>query len=244
MTGEGAIVHDTPPGQLAPTRRQIIVGGTLLAATAAGFALMPRTVEKLLGDARLEALVPKTLGSWSFEAASGLVLPPQDQLRDKIYSQLLTRVYSRADGASVMLLIAYSGAQDGTIQIHRPEVCYPASGYRLVEIDAHSIPLNDRVRLPSRYIVAESDVRREQIVYWTRLGSHFPTKWSEQKTAVIEENLAGVIPDGVLVRISSIAAGNAMAVFDGFARDLYNAVGNHMKQVLVGRVLGGDAAAR
>ena len=58
-------------------------------------------------------------------------MPPQDQLQDKVYSQLLTRTYANQAGDEIMLLIAYNGAQDGVVQIHRPEVCYPASGFRL-----------------------------------------------------------------------------------------------------------------
>lgn len=221
-------------GSVTLTRRQSIIGGAFLAAAATGLAFKPRHVEKLIGDAKLDRLVPHQFAGWDFQTASGLVLPPQDQLRDKIYSQLLTRVYARADGTSVMLLIAYSGAQDGTIQIHRPEVCYPASGYHLSTIADHRVPIAKGIEIPSRYIVAEAQLAREQLIYWTRLGNHFPTRWSEQKLAVIAENFAGIIPDGVLVRISSVAPGDARPIFDRFARDLYVAVTLRMRRVLVG----------
>ena len=135
------------------------------------------------------------------------MLPPADQLRDSIYSQLLTRSYARAGAAPVMLLIAYSGAQDGTVQIHRPEVCYPASGYRLTQMDPHEVALAPGVAVPARAITAETEVRREQLIYWTRLGRHFPTRWIEQRLAVTAENFAGMVPDGVLVRISSTGSG-------------------------------------
>ncbi len=226
------------------TRRQVLVGGALLAAAAAGLALQPRRTEKLIGTAKLDDLVPKAFAGWRFETASGLVLPPQDQLRDQIYSQLLTRVYVRPGSPGVMLLIAYSGSQDGTIQVHRPEVCYPASGYRLDDIEAHRVPLTGTVEIASRYIVAETDLVREQLIYWTRLGDHFPTRWSEQKTAVIAENFAGVIPDGVLVRMSSVSAGDDRALLDEFARDLYAAVGPLMRRVLIGSALSGAAPGR
>ena len=130
----------------ATTRRQMLLGGAFLAAAAAGVAFQPRRVEMLLGNAKLDALVPPAFAGWRFEAASGLVLPPADQLRDKIYSQLVTRVYARGDGTRVMLVIAYSGAQDGTIQVHRPEVCYPASGFRLTTIAPHTTALAERAR--------------------------------------------------------------------------------------------------
>lgn len=245
MNQERPIFHAARAALSIPTRRQVVVGGALVAAVAAGYAFQPTKVERLLGNAKLNDLVPKNFAGWKYQAASGLVLPPQDQLRDKIYSQLLTRVYSRDDGASIMLLIAYSGTQDGTIQVHRPETCYPASGFHLSTIAQHLVPVAAGVTIPSRYIVADADLRHEQLVYWTRLGGHFPTQWSEQKTAVIAENFAGIIPDGVLVRVSSVVSGDATAMFDGFVRDLYGAVGTRMKQVLVGTALsGGGGTAR
>ncbi|MFW2850469.1 exosortase-associated protein EpsI, V-type [Sphingomonas sp. TX0543] len=228
-------------GEARATRREALLGGAMIAVAAAGFALKPRRIEKLLGNAKLESLVPDAFGGWKYQAASGLVLPPADQMRDKIYSQLVTRAYTRADGASVMLLIAYSGAQDGTIQVHRPEVCYPASGYKLTTIAQHETPLAPGVAIPSRYIVAEADLRREQLIYWTRVGDYFPTKWSAQRGAVVRENFAGVIPDGVLVRVSTVGSGDESALLDGFARDLYAAIGLRLRQVLVGMDRGTQA---
>lgn len=231
---EESWLHRAEQGEVRATRRETLLGGALLATAAAGFALMPRRVEKLLGDAKLEKLVPENFAGWRYQAASGLVLPPADQLRDKIYSQLVTRAYTRADGAAVMLLIAYSGAQDGTIQVHRPEVCYPASGYKLTEIATHETPLAPGLAIPSRYIVAEADLRREQLIYWTRVGDYFPTKWSEQRAAVVRENFSGVIPDGVLVRMSAVGAADARGLLDGFASDLYAVIGSRLREVLVG----------
>lgn len=216
------------------SRRQTLIGSGFLLAAATSLVLKPRRTENLLGNAKLDDLVPKQIGGWQFNTASGLVLPPSDQLRDKIYSQLLTRVYVRDGQPPVMLLIAYSGSQDGTLQVHRPEVCYPASGYRLTRVEPHTLPLAPGITLPTREIVAETDVRREQLVYWTRQGSHFPTTWGEQRRAVIAENFAGIIPDGVLVRLSSAGNGVLTPLLDAFARDLYQAVGPRMRQVLLG----------
>jgi EpsI family protein len=133
-----------------------------------------------------------------------------------------------------MLLVAYGGSQGGVIQVHRPEVCYPAGGYRLTRIEPHMTALAPSVDVPTRFIKAESDVRTEQIVYWTRLGSHFPRTWAEQRVAVLEENLVGNIPDGVLVRLSTLATGPVEGLLDGFARSLYRSVGPRMREVLVG----------
>ena len=228
--------HLPPVGPSSPAlpRRQVLAGAGLLAAAGAAFAFKPRTVLRTLGTAKLDALVPHDFAGWHFQAASGLVLPPADQLRDRIYSELLTRVYQHPDGGMMMLLIAYAGSQDGTIQVHRPEVCYPAGGFRLTDIEDRDVKLAPGVEVPTRFIVAETELRTEQMIYWTRLGHLFPRKWSDQKLAVIEENLRGLIPDGVLVRISTINAGDARASLDHFAAALFGAVGPRMKSVLIG----------
>jgi len=170
-----------------------------------------------------------------FDNSSGLVLPPADQMQDQLYAQILTRSYTHEDGSAVMLLIAYNGSQDGTLQVHRPEVCYPASGFRLTRIDDRVTPVARNIDIPSRYIVAETELRSEQLIYWTRLGNQFPRKWSEQKLAVVEENLEGIIPDGVLVRMSTLAQGDGRPMLDRFAEALYRSVGPRMQNVLVGR---------
>lgn len=216
------------------SRRDVIVGAALLAAAGIGYALKPRRSQQSLGKAKVEDLIPHQFDGWRFEAVSGLVLPPEDQLRDQIYSQLLTRVYSHADGSAVMLLIAYSGEQDGVIQVHRPETCYPASGYRLTLNSPHPMPVAPGRDVPARFIIAEGPIRSEQLVYWTRVGRFFPTRWLEQRVAVARENLAGVIPDGVLVRISTISSTDARPMLDRFAASLYTAVPNRMKDVLIG----------
>lgn len=233
MNDERWMMRDTQR-RAALSRRETLLGGAFLATAVAGLALKPRRIENLLGTAKLDDLVPQRIGSWRFDTASGLVLPPADQLRDSIYSQLLTRTYVRDGAAPVMLLIAYSGTQDGTISVHRPEVCYPASGFRLTQMAPHSVPLAPGVTVPSRAIVAETDTRREQLIYWTRLGSHFPTHWSAQHLAVAAENFAGLVPDGALVRMSSIGDGDQFPTLDGFARDLFRSVGQQMRRVLVG----------
>ena len=74
-------------------RRKFLIG--LLFCSAAGLAAWRQPNKRLdyLGSQKLENLLPKKIGRWNFMAASGLVVPPNDQLAQAIYSQLLTRVY-------------------------------------------------------------------------------------------------------------------------------------------------------
>ncbi|MDB5575122.1 MAG: methanolan biosynthesis EpsI [Bradyrhizobium sp.] len=237
MTADKSDVTASRPNLLG-TRREVLIGAGGLLASGAALARKPHHQIEFLHGAKIEALVPKEFAGWRFVAASGLVLPPQDQLQDKLYTQLLTRTYANAAGAQMMLLIAYNASQDGIVQVHRPEICYPASGYRLTSIAEHLVPLAPHVDVPSRYIVAETGLRREEIIYWTRLGSYFPRRWSDQRWAVFVQNLGGDIPDGLLVRISSVMPETGAAALDAFARDFYASVGTQMQRVLVGNRAG------
>lgn len=216
------------------TRREFLLGSACLVAAGTASARKPRRHVEFLGGAKIEALVPLKFAGWTFVNSSGLVLPPEDQLQDKIYTQLLTRTYSDAAGQQIMLLIAYNASQDGVVQVHRPEVCYPAGGYRLIEINEHAVPLAANLNIPGRRVVAESGLRREEIIYWTRLGSYFPRQWSEQRWAVFMQNLRGDIPDGLLIRFSSVMPDVTAATLDNFARELYESVDPRMKRVLTG----------
>jgi hypothetical protein len=94
-------------------RRKFLLG--VLFASAAGVAAWRKPDLHLdyLGREKLDELVPKSIGSWNFVAASGLVVPPNDQLSKAVYSQLLTRVYWDGQNSPMMLLIAQSGSQTG-----------------------------------------------------------------------------------------------------------------------------------
>jgi len=101
-------------------RRKLLLG--LLFGSAAAIAAWRQPTKRLdyLGPEKLDDLIPKAVGPWKFVAASGLVIPPEDQLSRTLYSQLLTRVYSDGENSPVMLLIAQSAGQTGILQVHRP----------------------------------------------------------------------------------------------------------------------------
>lgn len=192
-------------GELPITRRSVIAGGLLGGVGLVANSRRPDVPFRMIEDARLDPLFPKQVGDWSYETSSGLVLPPADQLRDRLYNAVLTRYYASPTQLPVMLLVAYNGTQDGMLQVHRPEVCYPASGYELLEQRLIPLDVGGGLTVPGHYIGARSASRSEQLIYWTRIGNDFPTRWWAQHWAVAKENLKGRVPDGVLVRISTAA---------------------------------------
>jgi len=138
-------------------------------------------------------------------------------------------------GNGIMLLVAQSGSQSGILQIHRPEFCYTAGGYTLTPSVPHPVQLPGR-ELPALSISATREARTEQIVYWTRIGSHLPTSWTQQRLAVAMDNLKGFIPDAVMVRVSTYGNDKPLAYadVDEFIRALMAKVTPQVRRVLIG----------
>ena len=107
-------------------------------------------------------------------------------------------------GAACDLLVAHGGNQSDLLQLHRPEVCYPALGFAITSKQKTTLAMPGGGTLPVVQLVAVSGERRENIIYWTRLGEFFPTSGSEQRSVLLRSAMQGFVPDGVLVRASLI----------------------------------------
>ena len=222
-------------------RRDLILGGGLLAAAGAAAALTPRRNVVLLPEGReLEAVVPKRVGSWAAVPSDLFVLPKTEgSLADKLYNQTVTRLYESKSALPVMLVMAYGSIQNDALQLHRPETCYTAVGFEVSGSKVEQVDVGGRARVPVRELTATAEQRVEPIVYWTRIGDSLPTTGREQRWAKLEQQLAGIVPDGILVRISTVAEPTA-ATFAGlraFAAAMVEAVAPADRAVLVGTTI-------
>lgn len=215
-------------------RRKILLG--LLFCSAAGLAAWRQPNKHLdyLGSDKLDDVIPKTIGAWKFVAASGLVIPPNDQLSRALYSNLLTRVYSDGVNPPVMLLVAQSGSQTGILQIHRPETCYTASGYEISPVTPEPVQIGSKI-VPVNRMDASADGFVEHVIYWTRIGNRMPASWKQQRIAVAEQNLRGILPDAILVRVSTVRndADGARDTLKSFVRALISSVPPNRRSVLI-----------
>lgn len=216
------------------TRRNVIAGLAMVGAAAVAHARQPQPLAKHMAKGTIEKLIPTTISDWQFATTSGLVLPPPDTSIDELYDEVMTRVYVRPDSPPIMFLIAYGSRQDGLLQLHRPEVCYPVGGYRLSETKVSQLAMLPGQPIPVRSFTAASDSRVEQVMYWTRVGGFMPTSWAQQRWAVVQANLAGTIPDGILVRASCIDLNMeaSMALLQSFAQALAQAVKPDVRRLL------------
>lgn len=182
-------------------RRQLLIGSAMLGAAGAAAILRPRDAVDRVAPGLLDDGVPDRVGTYQFATTRGLTLPSADEMTGGLYDQVLTRVYAAPDQAPVMLAIAYGRAQDAGSAVHRPEACYLAQGYHLSPGTA--VPLAPA--LPGQHglhFTATRGDRNEQVLYWIRIGDHFPASRWAQKEDVVAANLRGIRPDGIMVRLS------------------------------------------
>lgn len=209
------------------SRRSTFMGLVCLGAAGAAYALKPRHRLALMGSKKLDAMIPRRFQGWEEQPSDAIVRPEdEDDLAKLLYSQVVGRLYVHDSGPTVMLLIAYGDTQNDLLQLHRPEVCYPAFGFEIEGNRRVDVPLDDGVFVPARALVAAGAQRIEHILYWTRIGEHLPTDNREQRLAKLEDQFSGIVPDGILVRISIVGddPGKALAINQRFAADLLRAI--------------------
>lgn len=214
------------------TRRKFGLGLAFASVAGVAAARLPNKKLDYLGNQKLENVIPEKIERWNYVSSSGLVVPPEDQMIRALYSQLLTRVYSDNKGPPIMLLVAQSATQTGILQIHRPEICYTAGGYQLSAIEPHVVQLPDE-RLETLSMSATSNSRTEQLVYWTRIGDDLPTSWREQRMVVAMDNLRRIIPDAIMVRVSTFGNDKArsLAIVDEFIGAMRHSISPQMQRV-------------
>lgn len=218
-------------------RRQFLLGGSLVLASAGALALKPgkATVDVPPGD--LETLIPKRIGAYAFVSSSGLVLPVEGELSQRVYNQVLTRIYHAPGLPPVMLVIAHGIARDAGLSVHRPESCYPAAGYAIS--DVAPAELTGAGRAGNRQAVLLSARRAEQteeVYFWTRVGDVFPQTSLDLGIAVMKANLQGRLPDGILVRLSVVSDNRQAALrqMQRFNNDMLRVLNRRGQEVILG----------
>lgn len=187
--------------------RAWLIGACLVLAALASVLLRPRSyMADTLGPLHLATTIPTAFADWRAEDKATAALVPADveAALGKLYTEVLERSYVNARGERIMLSIAYGRDQRGTgTQVHRPEFCYAAQGFALTAATETRVPAGPG-SLPLRRLVARRGARQEPLSYWVTVGDHATLPGWDRKRAQLREGFAGRIPDGMLVRVSSL----------------------------------------
>lgn len=218
----------------------IILLAMLLAAGAAVLLKPTQIIAEQQAKINLETMVPKQFGDWRIDDSIKPILASAEVRQElgKIYNQLLSRTYMNTLGQKVMLSIAYGSNQgNDELQVHRPEFCYKAQGFEL-----HSV-VDDMLITPAgaisvKRLEATQGLRIEPITYWIVIGEKATLPGIGRKLTQLKYGLTGKVPDGMLVRISSIMGDRQTAYLlqDTFINEMLKAM-NPISQIkMIGEI--------
>jgi len=193
--------------------RPLIVLLLMLGAATLSVVAVPT---KLLADTRpgfdLEKSIPKAFGDWKVDPFM-IPIPPspdQESAMRKIYDQILSRTYINSKGERIMLSITYGSRQNQQMRAHRQEVCYSAQGFRISQL--HRLPINVAgASVPAARMVATQGQRVEPVTYWFTMGDYAVMSYLDRELIQLRYALAGRIPDGYLIRVSSLSEDAVLA---------------------------------
>jgi EpsI family protein len=216
----------------------LLIGLALLFAAGLALAMKPTIIfadqhEKI----DLEVLIPKQFNDWRAEdMATQLVNPQTEAAINKIYAQTLSRNYVNDKGQHIMLSIAYGKNQTDSVGVHLPEGCYAGQGFS-IQNSLRGTLKTAFGYIPASRLVATQGERVEPITYWLTVGEKAVYGGWNMKKARLYYALRGVVPDGFLMRVSSITPNfnEGYALQDRFSQDLLLALTPQQRLRLMGK---------
>ena len=228
---------------LGASKQALFVGMLFIFASVSATYLKPT---KRLADAmpvvNLEKMIPGQFGEWHEDPVvlEQIVSPERKVLLAKLYNQTLTKAYFDGHGNRVMLSIAYGGNQTGEMQVHRPEICYVAQGFQLENEWVDTLTTNFGP-LPVKRLLAVQGGRNEPITYWITVGdTAVVLKGAHHRLAELRYGLTGKVPDGMLVRVSTISRDEkeAYRLQDDFIKAMIGALSKEDRVRVAGKFEG------
>ncbi|HZZ25050.1 MAG TPA: EpsI family protein [Roseiarcus sp.] len=209
-------------------------GAMLLAVEMTPHQLMARTHDVF----NINQHLPTEFGDWKpVEGLNVVTPPPADSLEATLYNQEASRGFVDPDGHVVMLMVAYGESQSDRLQLHHPEVCYTAQGFRVSRTSSVKVGYSPSAPpLNVTRLVAAREERVEPISYWMRVGyDNSNSNWARQALK-LGYGLRGWVPDGALFRVSTIGlpAELSFKIQDKFIHDLLNSVDPATREFMVG----------
>jgi EpsI family protein len=208
---------------------------------AAGLAVALKPTKKLADRSEkisLEKMIPMQIGPWRADPNAQANIKPSAEVQanlDKIYDQILSRTYLNDKGQAVMLTITYGSSQTQDLKAHRQEVCYTAQGFQIQALK-HEILRIARQTIPVTQMFAVKQDRMEPVTYWFTMGDNVVLSRTERMLVQLKYSFAGVIPDGVLVRVSNLTpnAEQGYQVHQDFLNQMMSTLDQKSVQKLMG----------
>ncbi len=224
--------------------KKVILAVAIMATGLAGSEILtPRKHwSEKLGNPKYAEIIPKSFGDWQEipGGATSVVNPVQEENLMRLYSETVARTYiHKPTGRLLMLSVAYGKDQSTDTQIHPPESCYGAQGFRVDEKRSYDMaspygPIK-LVQLRTRM----GHQRKEPVTYFIRVGESIARGSKERNLARLQSAMSGYLIDGLLFRVSEISSNeDSFALQQNFIAELLSNVPAETRRALIGTMPG------
>lgn len=226
------------PLQLKPAVL-VIAAAIMLGSVAVASILKPDHYwADHIGAPDYETVIPQRFGDWEAlpYATSRVVNPVQEESLKRLYSQTFARSFMhKPTGRVLMLSIAYGRDQSNDTQLHTPEQCYPAQGFKVMERLDVSVPSAfGEIKSVQMKTYMGTD-RVEPLTYFVRVGDQVARGSRERNLTRINMALKGYLVDGTLVRVSEVTRrDDAHRMQEQFIADLVSALKGDDRRYVIG----------
>ena len=193
------------------------------------FAYAARPTHKIADEGEpvnLEQLIPAQFNDWRMVNMASQIVNPE----------------TAAALNEIMLSIAYGRDQTDSVGAHAPEGCYSGQGFAVNSIVKDQLTTGTG-QIPVVRLLARKSNRIEPITYWLTTGKKVGYPGWETKKIKLEYALSGSIPDGLLMRVSSVTASTdssdvnqAYDLQTRFTNDLLTSVSPSQRMRLTGNI--------
>jgi len=217
--------------------KTLLIGLMLIVVAACEPLLKPTKFLAEHDRVNLARMIPERFAGWhQDDTRVGIVNAQTDSALSRLYDQNLVRTYVNADGQRIMLNVAYGRDQGGDKRLHPPEICYRSQGFMISE--TRTAQLNYAYgAIPIQQFVGNlGGVRREPVTYWVSYGDVVMDGATQGRLARLHYVFRGLIPDGILFRVSSIndqESRDAFALHERFIRDLIGSLSDPDRSALI-----------
>lgn len=198
-------------------RSVIAICTAFAVAIVIAHALTPRSTTTDSAPDLAQAL-PSAFGDWTEVPATTMPVAvavtnaadvaAQNRADTVLYDQVVMRTYRHRNGDQMALSLAWGSRQRQEYKIHRPELCYGALGFDILELKDTAFAIFSRSggAVRGQEMLAKNGSRLEAVTFWIRLGDAYSQSAAFTRRYIFWEGIKGRIHDGILVRASQLIA--------------------------------------
>jgi EpsI family protein len=144
------------------------------------------------------AAIPNRIGEWS----------GTDSTFDPVYGsdpadESLLRIYTKDSAPPVIAYVGFYANLATILEVHTPELCYPAQGWRILRVGQSNTASFRGERIVAREILTDKDGRQRLVMWWYNAGPRpFESRIRYVYAMLLASSLTGRT-DGSMVRFET-----------------------------------------